>query len=103
MEKKSQNEKRESAFISTATLIDILKVEQLFRFLTTASYSSAGNSRGRGNGAKQSQTGKNPKKGRGKMREEGRKGCLAGGMVEACRCDDVRRHVPGHQPPHRCS
>lgn len=34
--KNSQNEKAESAFISTATLIDILKVEQLLSVLTTA-------------------------------------------------------------------
>lgn len=34
--KNSANEKAESAFISTATLIDILKVEQLLSVLTTA-------------------------------------------------------------------
>lgn len=45
--KNSPNEKAESAFISTATLIDILKVEQLLSVLTTAGWE-----RGRGNGAR---------------------------------------------------
>lgn len=45
-----ENKRRESGFVSTATLIDILQVEQLSSSLTTASSCSAGREGGGGDG-----------------------------------------------------